>query len=101
MTRVPLSFEEAVKLIPDGKYVHVLTNGHPVQHGPLLNTPPSLVGEDMPRDLVLHLLRTGKPELAGDGATSLGHGICAFRRIDERDRILADPIFIQTKDPRR
>jgi hypothetical protein len=99
--RVPLSYDEAVKLLPAGDYVHVFTNGAPVQHGPLLNRRPSLLGTEMPRAEVLRLLKIGKPELAGNGATALGHGICAWRRVDERDRVLADPIFIKTKEARK
>lgn len=87
--RVRLTYDEAVKLIPDGDYIHVFTNGQM-----------ALIGQELPREQILQLLRSGKPELSGDGATALGHGICAYRRVDERDRVLADPIFIKTKESR-
>ena len=56
-----------------------------------------VIGADWDRESVLELLRTGHPELAGDMATSMGHGIVAFVEVDEENDTKSDPRFIATK----
>jgi hypothetical protein len=56
-----------------------------------------MVGADWSRESVLDLLKTGKPELSGEMATSMGHGIVAWRKIVNDDELF-DPLFIATKE---
>lgn len=83
--RVFLSYEDAVALLPDGDYIHTMTN-------PGMNM---IVGCDWQRADVLQLLKTGKPELAGRMASGMGHGIVCFRKVHDNGD-LSDPIYIKT-----
>lgn len=85
--RVFLSYDDAVALLPDGEEIHTFVN-------PSNNM---LVGADWSREHILELLKTGAPELAGDAATSMGHGLVAFRVVDMEKEVKRDPIFIATK----
>lgn len=84
--RVFLSYEEAVAMLPDKKDIHTFVQGGM-----------ALIGADWSRKNTLELLKTGHPELAGDGATSMGHGMVAFRKVDIENDNKSDPIFIETK----
>ena len=83
--RVYLSYDEAAALLPDGDEIHTF-----VEAGP------ALIGADWDRESVLELLKIGLPELAGEGAKSLGHGLVAFRTVKDGARF--SPIFIQTRE---
>ncbi len=68
--RVMLSYEDAVTMLPDGPQIHTFVN-------PGVGM---VVGADWDRDEILELLKTGKPELSGEQATRMGHGIVAWRQ---------------------
>jgi hypothetical protein len=82
-----LTYEAAVALLPDGDTIHTFVN----PAGGMM------VGADWSRESVLDLLKTGKPELSGEMATSMGHGIVAWRKIVNDDELF-DPLFIATKE---
>jgi hypothetical protein len=73
-----LTYEQAVAMLPDNGRIHTFVNPAGI-----------LVGTDWDREQILDLLRTGEPELAGDMATSMGHGLAAHRG--------TGPVFIETK----
>lgn len=77
--RVQLSYEQAEAMLPDGEQVHTFLDGGL-----------ALIGADWDRDQVLMLLRDGHPELSGEAATAMGHGLVAFRPY-------AGPVFIETR----
>jgi hypothetical protein len=77
--RVQLTYEQAEALLPDGEQVHTFLDGGV-----------ALIGADWDRDQVLALLRDGHPELSGESATAMGHGLVAFRPD-------AGPVFIETR----
>ena len=79
--RVQLSYEDAVAMLPDGEQVHTILGGGL-----------ALIGADWDREHVLGLLLTGTPELSGEQATAMGHGLVAFR---DGDR--SEPVFIETR----
>lgn len=79
-----LTYDEAVAMLPDGDDIHTFVSGG------------MLIGADWGRQSILDLLKTGKPELSGGMAASMGHGIVAWRNVDEENDKLSDPIFIQT-----
>ena len=85
--RVFLSYEEAEAMLPDGDTIHTFAGGGMM-----------LIGADWSRKDVLELFKTGKPELAGDMATSMGHGLVAFLKVDEENDTKSDPRFIATKE---
>jgi hypothetical protein len=77
--RVQLTYEQAVAMLPDGEQVHTFLDGGL-----------ALIGADWDREQVLALLRTGAPEMSGEQATAMGHGLVAFRPD-------AGPVFIETR----
>lgn len=77
--RVFLEFSDAVRLLPDGDRIHTFMQGGP-----------ALVGADWDRSAVIDLLRDGEPELSGEMATSMGHGLVACRADGK-------PVFIETR----
>lgn len=77
--RVPLTFDEAVAMLPDGDSIHTFMGGGMV-----------LIGADWDRKDILELLQIGKPELSGENACNLGHGMVAWLR--------GRPLFIETKE---
>lgn len=85
--RVFLTFEEAEAMLPDGDTIHTFASSTGM-----------VIGADWDRKSVLELLKTGKPELAGDMATSMGHGLVAFLKVDEEKDTKSDPRFIATKE---
>lgn len=76
--RVRLTFDAAVAMLPDGEHIHTF-----------LNSSSALLGADWDRVDILALLRRGEPELAGDTATAMGHGLVAWRG--------RDAVFIATR----
>lgn len=76
--RKSLSYEQAAAMLPDGDTIHTY-----VQGGPLL-------GADWDRAAILALLRDGNPELAGDFATRMHHGLVAHDA--------TGPVFIETRE---
>jgi hypothetical protein len=89
--RVFLSYEDAVAMLPDGDPIHTFVN-------PGMNM---LVGADWSRDSILEILKNGRPELSGDAATGMGHGLVAFRVIDTEADVKRDPVFIATKEEKK
>lgn len=85
--RVFLSYEEAVAMLPDGDRIHTFAGGGM-----------ALIGADWDRKDILELLKTGAPELAGEMATSMGHGMVAFLKVDKENDTKSDPRFIATKE---
>jgi len=79
--RIFLTFDQAVEMLPDGDSIHTFMCGGPV-----------LLGADWDRKRVVEVLRNGKPELSGEMATNMRHGIAATREDGET-------IFIATKEP--
>ena len=75
---VKLTYDEAVAMLPEGR-VHTFVN------------PPMgiLIGADWDREDIYALLRSGRPELSGEQATAMGHGLVAFRE--------TGPVFIETQ----
>lgn len=63
--RVFLTLDEAVALLPDSEMIHTFRT-------PAMNV---MLGCDWCRDDILALLESGTPELAGEIATSMNHGI--------------------------
>ena len=62
--RVFLSYDEAVELLPDTDYIHTFRGRVPF-----------MIGADWKRDDLLEAIQKYQPELSGDFATSMGHGI--------------------------
>jgi hypothetical protein len=76
---LPLSYEEAVALLPDGDRIHTFLDAG------------ILVGADWDRAEILRLLeRTERREVTGPAAQSFGHGLAAYRG----DSV---PVFIKTR----
>lgn len=76
--RVSLTFEEAVAMLPDAAEIHTFLSGGM-----------AMIGAAWDREDILDLLRTGRPELSGDLATSMNHGLVAWRG--------SQPVFIETR----
>lgn len=75
-----LDYEQAVALLPDGDSIHTFLDGGF-----------AVIGADWDRDKILALLRdTGRREVTGSVAQSMGHGLAAFRA----DGV---PVFIATR----
>ncbi len=64
--RVFLSYDEAVAMLPDKETIHVFTN-------PGMGI---LVGADWDRESLLKVLAEHRPELSGQVATEMKHGLC-------------------------
>ena len=77
--RVFLSFDEAVKMLPDGEYIHTFRN-------PAVGL---VFGSDHDRTELLEKMKKSVLELSGEAATAMKHGLCL---IDE-----TGPLFIATK----
>ena len=78
--RTPLTFEQAVEMLPDAAYIHTFRSN-----------PMALIGCDWSLEEILKALKTGKPELAGEQATAMNHGLVIHDSYG--------PLFIATKDP--
>lgn len=78
---VRLAYDEAVAMLPEGDEVHTFVSAPPA----------ILIGADWDRERIYALLRDGTPELSGEQATAMGHGIVAFRGGDR-----SEPVFIAT-----
>jgi len=77
--KAPLTFEEAVAMLPDGDYIHTFRSN-----------PICLVGADWEREELLEAIKKGRPEKAGPGATSMGHALAIWTG-DE-------PLFVETRE---
>lgn len=86
--RTKLSFADAAAMLPDGDEIHTFVNPN---NG-------MLIGADWDRESVLDLLKNGSPELSGDMATGMGHGIVAWRKVDKANDKVSEPIFVATKE---
>jgi hypothetical protein len=79
--RTQLTFDEAVALLPDGDDIHTF-----------LDSPIGLIGADWRRQQILDLFCEGQPELSGERATAMRHGLVVQRDADD-----GGPVFIATK----
>ena len=77
--KAPLTPEEAVAMLPDDEYVHTFRSG-----------PGLLVGADIKRERLVELIHQHGAELAGPGATSMGHGLALTDG--------SGPLFIKTRE---
>lgn len=77
-----LTYDQAVALLPGDERIHTFVNPAGM-----------LVGADWDREDILALLRDGRPELSGDQASAMGHGLVAFRG-EGADK---HPVFIATR----
>lgn len=64
--RVLLTDEQAEAMLPDGDAIHTFQQSM---------TSGVLIGCDLPRARVLEMIRNGQPELSGETATRMGHGL--------------------------
>lgn len=80
--REHLSEEQAIAMLPDGDEVHTFRGTGPV-----------IIGCGWPRDELIDAIRKHGAELAGPGATAMGHGMVLF---DEDG-----PLFIETNTAER
>lgn len=78
--RVFLTFEEAEAMLPDEPMIHTFRT-------PAMNV---MLGCDWARDEILSLLQNGAPELSGEIATSMNHGIVIWSN---------GWLFIETRKP--
>lgn len=74
-----ITFEEAVKMLPDGDYVHTFRS----------SAPGIVIGADWSREDLLEKMKKAGLELSGAAATAMKHGIAL---IDDQG-----PLFIATK----
>lgn len=74
-----IDYEQAVAMLPEDDQIHVYDNP----------APGVLVGADWDRDELLSLMRESACELAGETATSMGHGLVVW----DGKR----PLFVATK----
>jgi hypothetical protein len=77
--RVFISADQAIAMLPDGDEIHTFRSAGSC-----------LIGADWPRAKLIAELRASKPELAGEQATAMKHGLCLFQG--------GSPLFIRTKD---
>jgi len=76
--RVPLTYEQALAMLPAGERIHTFRAG-----GNLL------LGADWPRESLYAVIREFGAELSGPSATGMGHGIAVIDRVGV--------LFIETK----
>lgn len=80
-----ITFEQAIKVLPDGESVHTFYN-------PRFG----LVGADWDKNEVIDKLRKSDIiELTGEKARGTGHGICAY---DKTTKYQDDILFIETDE---
>jgi hypothetical protein len=63
--RTIFTADEAIELLADGEYVHVICN----------SAAAVLIGADWPRSRVIAAIRESEPEKSGDMACGMGHGL--------------------------
>ncbi len=73
-----LSFDEAVRMLPDGDRIHTFRNAGF-----------TLIGADWPRDKLLVAIKQYGAELSGPMSSQMGHGMVLF---DDKG-----PLFIEVK----
>ena len=76
--RCPLTFDEALALLPDADRIHTFRSAGL-----------SMIGADWPLEILIATIRQYGAELAGPSATRMGHGIAI---IDNRG-----PLFVETR----
>lgn len=79
--RVHLTFEAAMKMLPEGKDIHTFRN----------SVPGLVFGCDSDRGDLIEKIKKHGAELSGEQATAMNHGMVLF---DERG-----PLFIETIAP--
>lgn len=77
--RTFLTAKQAIAMLPEGDYVHTFRDGIGM-----------LIGADWSRKDLIKAIKKAKPELAGEMATNMKHGLVIF---DDHG-----PLFIQTKE---
>lgn len=78
-TRVPVSYDDAAKMLPDEPWVHTFRNSSGV-----------LLGADWSKVTLLAWIKKNGVELAGEMATSMKHGLVGFDN--------HGPLFIETSE---
>ena len=79
MDRKFLTPEEAEAMLPEGEYIHTFRGGSGI-----------MIGADWKRESIIEAFKTRKPELSGQFATAMGHGIAFF---DDNGAL-----FVKTKE---
>ena len=83
--RYYLSYDEAVRVLPNEEYIHTF-----------INNAIGLIGADWEKHEILHKLKNSDViELCGEQARSLGHGICCYK---ESAKYQSDILFIATDE---
>lgn len=83
--RCYLSYDEAVRVLPNEEYIHTF-----------INDAIGLIGADLEKHEILHKLKNSDViELCGEQARSLGHGICCYK---ESAKYKSDILFITTDE---
>lgn len=80
--RVPLTYDQAIAMLPDAERIHTFRGTGPV-----------MIGADWPRSTLLDAIREHGAELSGPGATAMGHGMALIDSVGV--------LFIETVDQRR
>ena len=65
--RQTLDLDSAVKMLPDSETIHTF-----------VNVGPMLIGADWSRERVIETFEMHSPELSGEQATAMGHGIVVW-----------------------
>lgn len=81
-----LNYDEAVSLLPNGKYIHTFYNA---QFG--------LIGADWSREDILNKLKESDIviELTGEQAKAMKHGMCAYSK---NAKYQSEILFIETDE---
>lgn len=81
--RTPLTYDQAVAMLPEGETIHTFRN-----------TCGMLIGADWSREQILEAIRNGKPELAGETASSMNHGLVVWAPLAGPYTL---PLFVETR----
>lgn len=82
MSRIFLTTQQAIELLPEGEQVHTF-----------INSPLALVGADWDRDEVIDKIqRSDYREITGSGARGLNHGLAVYNQ----GATQMDVLFVET-----
>ena len=82
MSKIFLTVQQAVELLPDGEQIHTF-----------LNSTFALIGADWDRDDVIDKIQKSDfREVSGRGARSFGHGLAVYNM----NNTILDVVFIET-----
>lgn len=85
MSRVLITPEQAIELLPDGEWIHTFNN---LAFG--------LIGADWTRDEVIEeLRRCDTIEIAGNNARALGHGLAVY---NSSTKLQSEVLFVETDE---